>query len=237
MARAAGVRAPVRRRLLVPCLTTLALVCLTSGLGVWQLHRLHWKLAILARLDAAERAAAVPLPPSPTPFQKIVIRGRLDPGRVASYEDDVRDDARGNVVMGTHLVEPLLRPGLAPVLVDLGWEKYPPSPLAGEVSVTGYVRPAEHPGWLSARDDPAHGRFYTLDPARIAAGLALPAAAPFTVVALGPAGSPDPARSLPRPPNDHLQYAVTWFGLSLVAAVMFAVWARQASRPHQRQSP
>ena len=221
----------LRRRLLVPSLTTLALVCLTTSLGVWQVHRLDWKLGILARLDAAERAPAVPLPASPTPFQKVTIHGRLDAGRVVSYEDDVRDDAQGNVVMGTYLIEPLLRPGQAPVLVDLGWAKYPPAPLAGEVSVTGYVRPAEHPGWLSARDDPAHRRFYTLDPARIAAALALPDAAPFTVVALGSAATPDPARALPRPPNDHLQYAITWFGLALVAAVMFAVWARGARRP------
>ncbi len=225
MPQAAGGIAPVRRRLLVPCLTTLAVVCLTAGLGVWQLHRLDWKLAILARLDAAERAPAVPLPAAPTPFQKITVRGRLDAGRVVSYEDDVRDDARGDVVMGTHLVEPLLRPGRAPVLVDLGWVKYPPAPLAGEVSVTGYVRPAEHQSWLSARDDPANRRFYTLDPARIATALALPGAAPFTVVALGPPGVPDPVRNLPRPPNDHLQYAITWFALSLVAAAMFTAWA------------
>ena len=218
------------RRLIGPFLVTLFLVGLTSGLGVWQLQRLAWKRAILARLDAAEQAAPVPLPPVPTPFEKVVARGRLDPDGAVSYEDDVRDDAQGRVVMGTHLVEPLLRPGKPPILVDLGWVSYPPVPLGGEAGITGYIRPAEHPNWLSAKDDPKGRRFYTLDPARIAAGIGLPAPEPYTLVALGPAGMPDPVRSLPRPPNNHLQYAVTWFSLAVTGAVMFAAWARGALR-------
>jgi surfeit locus 1 family protein len=214
------------RRLIGPFLITLFLVVLTSSLGVWQVHRLAWKRGILARMDFAERSPAIALPASPMPFQKIMVRGMLDPAGAVSYEDDVRDDAMGNAVMGTHLVEPLLRAGQPPLLVDLGWVKYPPAALDGVVSVTGYIRPAEHPTWLSAKDDPRGRRFYTLDPGRIAAGIGLPTPLPYTLVALGPAAIPDPARGLPRPPNDHLQYAITWFSLSLVAVVMFLVWAR-----------
>lgn len=212
------------RRILAPLLTTLLVVCITSGLGFWQVRRLAWKQALLRRIDAAEQSPPVPLAANPAGFQKILVRGRLDPAHAASYEDDVRDDARGSPVMGTHLLEPLLRPGQPPLLVDLGWVAFPPKPLGGEVSVTGYVRPAEHPGWLSARDDPSRRRFYTLDPPRIASGLGLPLVAPFTVVALGPAGSPDPARDLPRPPNNHLQYAVTWFSLGAISVIMLLSW-------------
>jgi len=218
------------RRLFFPFLTTLLLVCLASGLGVWQLHRLAWKTRIVAQIDGAERAPPIPLPDVPTSFQKIVVHGRLDAGRAVSYADDVHDDAQGNAVMGTYLVEPLLRAGRPPILVDLGWMKYPPVPVKGEVGVTGYIRPAEHQSWLSAKDDVRGRRFYTLDPVRIAAGIGLPAVAPYILVALGPTGVPDPAQSLPRPANDHLQYAITWFSLALVAVVMFLVWARGALR-------
>ncbi len=214
------------RRLVVPLLSTLSLVCLTTGLGIWQVHRLSWKRAILARIDAAEQAPAIPLPERPTPFEKVTVSGRLDPSHAVAYADDVRDDASGRVVMGTYLVEPLLRDGMPPLLVDLGWVPYPPSPVAGPASLTGYVRAADHPGWLSARDDPRSRRFYTLDPERIARGIGLPAPAPYSLVVLGAAGTPDPQRSLPRPPNDHLHYAITWFSLSVVAVVMFAVWLR-----------
>nr|WP_321983655.1 SURF1 family protein [uncultured Lichenicoccus sp.] len=216
------------RRLLVPLVCTLLLVSLTTSLGIWQVHRLAWKQHLLAQIATAERSPPVPLPPHPTPFQKIVVSGTLDASRAVAYADDVRDDEHGNAVMGTHLVEPLMRPGQPPLLVDLGWEPYPPKPRDGSATVTGFIRPAERPTWLSATDDPGHRRFYTLDPARIAASLGLPAPSPYTLVALGPPATPDPQRNLPRPPNDHLQYAITWFSLSLVGIVMFGVWARRA---------
>ena len=57
--------------------------------------------------------------------------------------------------------------------------------------------------------------------------------APFILVALGPAppeGFPDPAKHLPRPPNNHLQYAITWYGLAAVLVVIFAIWSRKVLR-------
>jgi surfeit locus 1 family protein len=50
-------------------------------------------------------------------------------------------------------------------------------------------------------------------------------------VALGPTppnGYPDPAKHLPRPPNNHLSYAITWYGLAAALVVIFVVWARKA---------
>ena len=218
------------RRILLPLLTTLAVVSLATALGVWQVHRLEWKRGVLNRIAAAEQAPAVPLSDDPRQFQKVVVQGLLDASAAVAYLDDVRDDSRGNPVMGTHLVEPLLRAGHRPLLVDLGWERYPPSPRTGAARIAGYVRAPEHPNWLSARDDPHGRRFYTLDPNRIGAAVGLPSVAPFTLIALGPPGTyhglPDPAHTLPRPQNNHLQYAITWFSLALAASVMFLAWLR-----------
>ena len=38
---------------------------------------------------------------------------------------------------------------------------------------------------------------------------------------------PDPARDLPRPLNNHLSYAITWYGLAIALVVMFVLWARK----------
>ena len=57
--------------------------------------------------------------------------------------------------------------------------------------------------------------------------------APFLLVELGrdaPGVFPQPAEALPRPPNDHLQYAITWYGLGLVLLVMFLVRFRPFRR-------
>jgi surfeit locus 1 family protein len=101
---------------------------------------------------------------------------------------------------------------------------------AGVTSIDGYVRPAEHPGLFSASDDPAARQFYTLDPQAIGTALGLQHVAPFTLVAMGPtpaAGYPDPARHLPRPPNNHLQYAITWYGLAVALLVIFGAYVRK----------
>jgi surfeit locus 1 family protein len=57
--------------------------------------------------------------------------------------------------------------------------------------------------------------------------------APFTLVALGraePGVYPMPGEHLPHPPNNHLEYALTWFGLAIVVVFEFGFWARQRLR-------
>jgi len=45
-----------------------------------------------------------------------------------------------------------------------------------------------------------------------------------------PGGWPQPGKLVVNLPNNHLGYAVTWYGLALVLLVVFALWARSASR-------
>jgi surfeit locus 1 family protein len=138
--------------------------------------------------------------------------------------------------MGSHQIVPLERTGATTILVDRGWvPKKLPSPLdnpSGIVAVTGYVRPEESQHWFSAADDVAVRQFYTLDPRAIGAAVGVADPAPFILVALGEAGAsyPSPAQSLPRPPNNHLSYIITWYGLAMVLIVIFIVWTRKAFR-------
>ncbi len=220
------------RRLLVPALSTAVMLVILLGLGTWQVQRLAWKNDLLAQLARAEAAPPAPLAGNPGPFEKIRIDGQFLPGISALYAAEGRD-GRAGPVMGAHLLMVLQRPDGDPVLVDRGWVPDPP-PRPGAsapVSVVGYIRPAEHPGWFSPADDPKARHFYTLDPPVIAAALGVPRLAPFTLVALGPPGEPDPVRHLPRPPNDHLSYAITWYGLAIVLLVIFLLHARKVLRP------
>jgi surfeit locus 1 family protein len=144
-------------------------------------------------------------------------------------------------VIGAQLLLPLERAGAPTVLVDRGWvaEHAKPATPPGIISIEGFVREAEVPSWFSAPDDPAGRRFFTLNPAVIGRALGLESVAPFTLVVLQkgekpPPDGPIPAEHLPRPPNDHLSYAITWFGLALVLAIVFGVYAAKA-REFQRQ--
>ena len=196
---------------------------------MWQLHRRAWKHAILADITRAEQSPPEPLTGIPARFTKVVAHGVWRPS-VALYGVDVRDSPDGSTRMGAQRLQILVRDDAPPLLVDQGWiptEGPAPAPAAGPATVEGYVRAPNHPGLLSAENDPANRHFYTLDPATIGSALGAPDAAPFTLVAMGPAtpGAPVPAQALPRPPDNHLQYAFTWFGLAAALAGVFAVWA------------
>lgn len=227
---------PRPRRLLVPALTTLAMLVVLVGLGTWQVQRLLWKRAVLAAVDAAESGPAIPLGPTAPPFAKVRATGTFDPAATALYGSDVRTEA-GATIGGAHALAVLRRDSAPPVLVDRGWVRAgagfpaPPPPPAGPVTVEGYLRPADPPGWFTPAPDPAARRFYALDPAVIGPALGIPDLAPYTLVALGPPATPDPARTLPRPPNNHLSYAITWYGLALALLVVFALYLRKAPRP------
>jgi surfeit locus 1 family protein len=207
--------------------TATAAVILVS-LGVWQLHRLHWKQGLLAQIEAATHAAPVALPNGGKPalFTRVIAHGVLRGDRIALYGAEVRDDR-----MGAQAIEVLDRAGAGPLLVDLGWvptDRGRPAPIRGPAEVTGYIRLAEKPSFLSAPNDLVGLHFYTLEPSAIGAALGAPDAAPFTLVALKGApispGSPEPAEGFPEPPNNHLQYALTWFGLAGALIGVFGVW-------------
>ncbi|HWL80239.1 MAG TPA: SURF1 family cytochrome oxidase biogenesis protein [Roseomonas sp.] len=217
------------RRLILPVLVTLPVLAILIGLGTWQLQRLHWKTDLLAHLAAAQAGPAQPLPANPQPWTKVFATGRF----LNDHEALVGLEVRNNV-LGANLLIPLLRQDAPPLLVNRGWvplerDKRLNQP-EGEVRVEGYVRPGESAGMFSATDDPAGRRFYTLDPAVIGPALGLPDAAPFVLVALAPAGLPpdalpQPVRNFPQPPNNHLGYVVTWYGLALALVGVFSTWA------------
>ena len=201
------------------------------GLGVWQIQRLHWKQGLIAQVDAAERAPPVPLGPGTPPlFTRVRVHGTLRADHLALYGADVR-----GMRMGAQAIQLLDRPVGKPLLVELGWVPTDgglPHPSSGEADVIGYVRLPDPPGWLSAADDSEGRHFYALDPHTIAQSLGAADASPFTLVALGPPappGQPQPADALPRPVNNHLQYALTWFGLAASLLGVFGTWVR--SRP------
>ena len=222
------------RRLAGPALATLFLFTVLVGLGAWQIERLHWKNRLIAAIAQAGESAPVPLSSSPRPFEKVVVAGRwLAP--VARYGAEVRDTTTGPR-MGSQLVGVLSRPDLPAVLVLLGWvvDGVSVELPTGDVRVVGYVRPPDHPGWLSAGDSAKAGRFFTLDPLTIGKALSV-AVEPFTVVSLrtetakvvGSGLEPIPADELPQPLNNHLSYAATWFGLAATLLAVFGIWVRR----------
>lgn len=222
------------RRLLVPGLSTLAMLAVLLFLGTWQVERLSWKRGLIAAIAAAELQPAKPISGEPAPFAKLRAEGVLDPAHWALFGAEVRI-LRGASVGGARLLGLLLREGEPAILVDRGWVPVPtPAIASGRVTIEGYARPGEHAGMFAATDDRVGRRFFTLNPQVIGRALGAEIVAPFVLVALGPAPAalfPDPARALPRPANNHLAYAATWYGLAGVLLVIFVLHVRKVLRP------
>ena len=223
-------QARAQRPVLSAAVATVVSLAILIGLGVWQLERLHWKQEMIARIDAAETAPPVALTDRTPPlFTRVRAQGTLRGDHMALYGAEVR-----GMQMGAQSIQVLDRPGQSSILVMLGWvstDGGPPRPLSGPADITGYVRLPEPSGWLSAADDLQDRHFYALNPTTIGASLGVADVAPFTLVALGRQtrfDRPQPADALPRPVNNHLQYALTWFGLAASLAGVFGAWAFKA---------
>lgn len=147
--------------------------------------------------------------------------------------------------IGFFWMTPLRLGGEAIVFVNRGFvpsgPDFRPPPIAtpeGPQTVTGLLRLPERRQFFTAADDPAKGEYFVRDPAAMAraVGLAPAEVAPFFIDAErrpGDAAPPvgvDAREMIARIPNNHLQYALTWFGLALTLVGVFLAFARSRLR-------
>jgi len=102
----------------------------------------------------------------------------------------------------------------------------------GEITIIGLMRAAEPRNSFTPPDDPAKGVWFTRDPALAAAHFGLARTAPFSVDADAspvPGGWPRGGVTVIAIKNDHLSYALTWYGLAatLVVVCGLVVWRRR----------
>ena len=97
----------------------------------------------------------------------------------------------------------------------------------GPAEIVGVMRWPETPGWFTPGNDPGRNLWFVRDPAAIAAAKGVGAAAPFYIeqeAPPAPGGLPKVGALQALLTNNHLGYALTWYGLALVLAVSFGIW-------------
>ena len=224
----------MQRSLLWPSLWAGAGLILLLGLGTWQVQRLRWKEGLIA--ERAAGLAATPVAPPPTLDAARALE--LHPVRA---EGQFRHDRELDLNLesktgeaGFHIVTPLILADGSALLVDRGFVptelKSPATRAAGEpsgtVSVTGLVRipSAGKPSWFTPDNDPARNSWFYVDVAAMAKAAGTTRVLPFYIDAdatPNPGGWPKGGQTVVDLPNNHLSYAITWFGL---AAGLFGVY-------------
>ncbi|HVW72011.1 MAG TPA: SURF1 family protein [Rhizomicrobium sp.] len=214
----------------IACAILFAILC---GLGVWQLERLQWKLALIATVNGHMTAVPVTLDriaamsADQAQYRRVTLHGHFDHAKEAYV---FTTDASGAPVY--HVLTPFLTDGGKTLMVDRGAvpkEKRDPASRAagnvtGETVVTGVWRVPDAPGLFTPRPDPTHRIWYARDLAGIAAADQIVLSHPVLVEAdatPNPGGWPKGGQTVVSFRNEHLSYAVTWFGL---AAMLLGVW-------------
>jgi cytochrome oxidase assembly protein ShyY1 len=233
---------------------TLVMVIAFVALGVWQLQRRVEKHALIAAVTERLAVAPVPLPPPAqwsalTPahdeFRRVsftaTYQSRLD-AMVYTSGSAVRGDISGP---GTWAFIPArladgetvaVNAGFVPnMMQDRGLQDRAVAQLITDqpVMLTGYIRFPEAAGMLTPAEDRSKRLWFTRDHLAMAQALGWDKVAPFYI----DLESPAPASGVPKPgaldvhlKDDHLQYAITWFGLAGAVVIAFAVWWRGQRR-------
>lgn len=230
------------------------MVGMLGSLGVWQLQRRAAKHDLIAALTERLATAPVALPP---PSQWRALTPARDEFRrvsfAASYEKKpdamvyssgsaVRTDISGP---GTWPFLPALLPSGETIVVNAGFVQntmqdraqqdraVTPLVTGAPATMTGYLRFPESAGTLTPNENPAKRLWFTRDHLAMARALGWGDVAPFYI----DLELPVPASGIPKPgpldvhlKDDHLQYAITWFGLAGAVLIAFGFWWVQDRR-------
>lgn len=225
----------------------LALAVLLS-LGFWQVERLKWKNALIADVTARMAEEPVALEQLLGPYESAAdleeqVYRRVTVTGVFDHQKELHLFAQDSAgAPGYRVLTPLERPPFAPVLVDRGFvavdrkaaDTRADGLVSGPVRITGVVRRPKRRGPFTPANDMRGNTWFALAPFDgVRSYVALLDLLPLVVEA-----EPDPSRSgIPKGgpvdvtfKNDHLGYAVTWFGLALTLVGVYAVYHYQTGR-------
>jgi surfeit locus 1 family protein len=229
------------RPLLWPTIFTVPAMLLLLALGSWQIQRLYWKRELIEQRQAAVSAAPVAVR-SLEDAKEMEFRHVTDEG-VFLHDKEIFLGATSEVGrQGYQILTPLLEPGGRMVFVNRGFipaELKDPAgraagQLAGTVRVQGLLRlpPAGRPAWFLPDNRPDLNYWFWVDlPAMSAADKLEPdRVASFYIDAdasPNPGGWPKGGVTRLALPNDHLQYAITWFSLAVALMVIYFLFHRR----------
>ncbi len=216
-----------------PTITMLAMMTLLLALGVWQVQRLAWKTHLIQALNAAyaqdpaltksdfEHALAT---------HALFLHGHVT-GRFESAAQILVGPRTHDGSVGYHVLTPLRLDDGGSVLVNRGWiaagaQSSAYDAPAGNVRITGLARYPDHANLFTPPDRPDAGLWYTtnIEALNRRTHLDMP---PYVLYAERIDGT-RPQTPLPfmpdwQLPNSHLQYAIFWFTMAGLLAVIFGL--------------
>ncbi len=242
------------RPLFWPGLATLVALVVLLGLGTWQMQRLGWKNELVQRIAARAQAPATDVLPlaadggwrgaydaAEHEYRRVRVTGTFEHEHEVRVHGLMSSRTAGQPLSGFYVLTPLLLPDGRRIIVNRGFvppDRVEPgmraqAQMPGAVAVTGLVRGPEPRNWFTPADEPGRGQWYSRDPQAVAVARGLGNVAPWLLDAdatPNPGGWPLGGLTRIELPNNHLQYALTWYGIALTLLGVFAAFALQRLR-------
>jgi surfeit locus 1 family protein len=230
-----------RRGILEPTVFALVGIAILVSLGVWQLDRKTWKENLIVALNTRLSQSPGDLPPREDwtrldrqreEFKRVGFPAEFLPGQDAfeySAGSAFRPDVKGP---GYWVFAPARLAGGSLVIIDRGFvpldrkDAAAQAP-AGSVDIVGIMRWPETRGMFTPADDLKENTWYLRDIQAMAAAHHWQNVAPFYIEMespVPPGGLPKPGKLAVNLPDDHLQYAITWFGLAFGLFAVYVVF-------------
>ena len=230
------------RPLPILSLVTIGALMVLVGLGLWQLERRDEKHALLAEIShrmiaPAESVEALFINEDRATFRHATAEGIFE-NEHESYVWAPQSDDNGTR-LGYKVITPLRLTAGALVMVDRGWvpqeKRDPASRIKGQIETTvtirGLLRPPVAPGMFTPDPNLVEHIWYVHDiPAMATALGAKPATTLYLEASTPVPGGPVPISDTPEIPDNHLQYAFTWFSLAIVLVVIYFVFHHSRGR-------
>ena len=231
-------------RRIATAIAVLAALGILLALGTWQVERLFWKEALLA--DIQQRTQAAPVSVSEieriaatggdVDYRRMTVTGRFDNSRERHFLATFNGDS------GFYIYAPLVMADGRIIMVNRGFVPYenkePEMRVLGQltdvVTLNGLSRArlTGKPSFIVPDNDLKKNVFYwkDLDAMISSTGLDPAKVEPFFMDADRmeiPGGMPIGGVTIIDLPNNHLQYAITWYGLAVALAGIAGVnWWR-----------
>jgi surfeit locus 1 family protein len=201
------------------------------SLGVWQVQRLAWKEAMVAEIDTRISAEPSALPHVPGPltdrFTPVRVEGSFLPGELHVLVSVKR------VGPGYRIISPFETVQGRRILIDRGFvpseAKNDPRDL-GATTVTGNLHWPEETDSFTPETDLATNTWFARDVASMAMALDTEPVLLIASSRTDPGVTPLPVDTSVIP-NDHLEYAITWFSLAAIWVAMTGafLWRNRAT--------
>lgn len=244
-----------QKSLFFPILLVAFTISFLIGLGIWQLERLSWKQDLIAKIERRSKLPGTPMPaiqdwkdlrPEDYEYRHVEVLGDWARDKIAlvfratgggtgiklpgylvfmplkikpASSNDTNSSFPSYIIVNRGFI-PADQPDLAKTEPAGGWT---------DARIDGLMRSPEERNFFTPKDKPEDGQYFTRDPQLMAQQFNLANVAPFTIDQSFNAAAeawPKGGTTEIAIPNNHLGYALTWFGLAFGCAGVFIAYIK-----------